>query len=92
MGIKLTLGQVRDQGDVRLLFYCCGNRATNPHCRRSAEMDLAAAIARWGPGVRLDDLPMFCRACESRDIDVRADNPENSRMGATGPADPWALR
>lgn len=66
MGRKITLEQARQQGEDTLLIYCDRHR-----CHHSGEMGPLHALVLWGPERRLDELPLICSACGSRDVNVR---------------------
>jgi hypothetical protein len=71
---KITLADAKAQGDFMLMFYCQNMLA---YCSHSGEMRLDEAVARWGGGLRLDQVPARCTRCGSRDfIDVRARPPK----------------
>lgn len=78
---KITLAEAAEQGDVTLTFYCV-RPAT---CWHSGTMPLADAIARWGGGLRLDQVPARCTQCGSRDhVDVRGSRPSQENAGRGG--------
>jgi len=64
--VKITLGQMREQGVRGLLVYCA-----DYNCSHSIAMSGDA----WPDDVRLSDLePRFvCKACGKRGADVRPD-------------------
>lgn len=77
---KITLGAARDCGAVGVIFYCHNIAAG---CTRSGALPMAAAIARWGDGLRLDQIPARCVGCDSRAfVDVRPDYPAQADHGA----------
>ena len=79
---KITLADAKAQGDFMLLFYCANAAA---YCSHSGEMRLDAALARWGGGRRLDQVPARCTRCGSRDhVDVRARPPKHDGAGSVG--------
>ena len=84
-GRKITLGQAVEQGDTRLLIYCSAVPATAAGCHRSAAMALAPVLTRFGPDVRLDELPFRCTACGERRTDVRTDDGPKPYLGSRAP-------
>jgi hypothetical protein len=61
---KITLGEIRESGQQRLLVYCADYK-----CAHHVEIDADG----WPDDVRLSDLePRFtCQACGHRGADVR---------------------
>ena len=68
---KITLGAARDSGVVALMLCCEARRDGGAPCHHGGELRLRDAIARWGEGLRLDQVPARCTACGARDVDVR---------------------
>jgi hypothetical protein len=72
---KITLAEARESGAVGLLAYCDGRGADGVLCGRSGSLGpIGPMIERYGPGRRLDALPVRC-ACGSRETDVRPEFP-----------------
>lgn len=78
MGRKITLGQARETNRYSwLTIQCTGAPITGPGCHHAGEMSLLHAITLWGHDRCLDDLPLRCSQCGSRNVDVRTDHPRN---------------
>lgn len=71
MGIKITLGEVRECGAIGLTASCVGAPVMSGGCRHSSKLTVIQAIALWGEDRRLDDLSLRCSVCGSRQVDVR---------------------
>lgn len=72
---KITLAHAKESGGEKVLFYCTG-LFVDQICFHSGQMDLDAAIGRWGAETRLDQIPARCTRCGSRDhVDVRVERP-----------------
>src|SRR5262245_27892943 len=80
-GRKVSLATVRQTGSARLIFYCMNHAAQYGGCFHSGEMTVMLAIALWGADRRLDELPLRCSACGSRNVDVRSDQPSQVSHG-----------
>ena len=70
---KITIGEMRESGPIRLIVYCGDYK-----CAHSIVVD----ANRWGDDVRLSDLePKFtCKVCGHHGADVRPMF-EQTRMG-----------
>lgn len=78
MGLKITLGEVRALDRwAYLIVYCAGTPAQAGGCHHAGQMNVLHAITLWGEDRRLDELPLRCSRCGSRNVDVRADYPRN---------------
>jgi hypothetical protein len=71
-GTKATLGNVAEHNDY-LSFECEAMIPYTNKCGRKGKMDALAALEKWGPEIKLDELPLRCAACNGRNVEVRAD-------------------
>jgi hypothetical protein len=61
-GQKITLAEAHEGGARRLLVYCEGApAAAEAGCHHAGQIDLAPMLGRYGPRVRLNELPFRCR-------------------------------
>ena len=79
---KISIGQAARQGDTFLTFWCETPRrepARYSHavntCGHHADIDIRAALSRWGPDRRLSDIRAVCTVCGGRVVDVRSGHP-----------------
>jgi hypothetical protein len=68
---KIKLGEAIAGGATRVLFHCEARDAGGVACPGAGEIDIGAAIMRWGEARALDALPAFCSRCGSRKVEVR---------------------
>ena len=75
--IKINLGEAIAGGATRVLFHCEARDAGGVPCPGAGEINIGAAISRWGEAHRLDALPVYCSRCGSRQVDVRPHYPRH---------------
>ena len=82
---EITIKQACEQGSLRLTFSCSrpNVRPGGQVCGQAGEVDIQIAIATWGEGRRLNEIPAYCSRCGSKDfVSVRGQPP--GRLGKCG--------
>lgn len=70
-GRKITLADAFDGDAAALLIYCMNHAVGFGGCFHSATLPRERALELWPGSLRLDELPLRCSRCGSRNVDVR---------------------
>ncbi|MFZ2030080.1 MAG: hypothetical protein WAU68_07225 [Vitreimonas sp.] len=82
---EITIKQAFEQGSTRLNFTCYRPdvRPGGAVCGQTGSIEIELALATWGEGRRLDEFPLYCSRCGSKDfVGVMGDPP--GRIGKRG--------